>query len=432
MSEMDKCAPNGNLGILMGGGPAPGLNGVIAAVTIEARRRGLNVYGILDGYKWLVKGDEAAFREHAKELRIRDVSRIHFDGGSIIRSSRTNPVKVENGVENSVRMLEKLNIRYMVTVGGDDTAYGASEIAKAAKGKIKFAHVPKTIDNDLPLPNNLPTFGFQTARHLGTLLVKNLMEDARMTQRWHVVVAMGRHTGHLALGIAKSAGATLVIIPEEFQKKGPISLSHVCDIFETAILKRRAMGNNHGVLVIAEGIVERLSEKELKNIPGVVLQYDIYDHLMIAEIEFGRLIKNEIERRFGERGETMKLVEINIGYVLRCMDPIPFDQEYTRDLGYSAVSYLLSTKPEHQTNALIVVDNGKMCPIPFDQMIDPKTKKTEVRFVDTKSESYQVARSYMVRLEKRDLEDTALLQKMAEEARMSEKEFVDKYGYLVR
>ncbi|MBN2030203.1 6-phosphofructokinase [bacterium] len=429
---MDKHAPKGSLGVLVGGGPAPGLNGVISAVTIEGRRRGLNVYGIYDGYKWLVKGDEKAFKEHAQELRIRDVSRIHFDGGSIIRSSRTNPVKVENGVENSVRMLVKLNIRYMVTIGGDDTAYGASEIAKAAKGKIKFAHVPKTIDNDLPLPNNLPTFGFQTARHLGTLLVKNLMEDARMTQRWHVVVAMGRHTGHLALGIGKSAGATVVIIPEEFKKEGPISLRHVCDIFEAAILKRRAMGNSHGVLVIAEGIVERLSEEELKKIPGVVLQYDIYDHLMIAEIEFGRLIKNEIERRFKERGESMKLVEINIGYVLRCMDPIPFDQEYTRDLGYSAVNYLLSDKPEHQQNALIVVDNGRMCPVPFDQMIDPKTKKTEVRFVDTKSESYQVARSYMVRLEKRDLEDRDLLKKMADEAKMTEKTFIDRYGYLVQ
>ncbi|MCJ7812843.1 6-phosphofructokinase [bacterium] len=432
MSEKDKVVPKGNLGILVGGGPAPGLNGVISAVTIEARRRGLNVYGIYDGYRWLVKGDETVFMGHVKELRIRDVSRIHFDGGSILRSSRTNPVKVEHGIENSVRMLQKLNIRYMATIGGDDTAYGASEIAKAAKGKIKFAHVPKTIDNDLPLPNNLPTFGFQTARHLGTLLVKNLMEDARMTERWHIVVAMGRHTGHLALGIAKSAGVTLAIIPEEFKKEGPISIHHVCDIFETTILKRRAMGNRHGVLVIAEGIVERLSEDELKSVPGAVLKYDIYDHLMIAEIEFGKLIKNEIERRFEKRGESMKLVEINIGYVLRCKDPIPFDQEYTRDLGYHAVNYLLSDKPEHQTNALIVVDNGKMCPIPFDQMIDPKTKKTEVRFVDVHSDSYKVARSYMVRLEKRDLEDHTLLKKMAAEAKMTEKEFINRYGYLVQ
>ncbi len=432
MGDKDKQMTKGNLCILVGGGPAPGLNGVISAVTIEARRRSLNVYGIYDGYKWLVKGNEKAFLEHARELRIKDVSRIHFDGGSIIRSSRTNPVKVEHGVENSVRMLEKLDIRYVVTIGGDDTAYGASEIAKAAKGKIKFAHVPKTIDNDLPLPNNLPTFGFQTARHLGTLLVKNLMEDARMTQRWHIVVAMGRHTGHLALGIAKSAGATLAIIPEEFKKEGLISIHHICDIFETAILKRRAMGNNHGVLVIAEGIAERLSEDELKSIPGTVLKYDIYDHLMIAEIEFGRLIKNEIESRFEKRGESMKLVEINIGYVLRCMDPIPFDQEYTRDLGYYAVDYLLSEKPEHQVNALIVVDNGKMCPIPFDQMIDPKTKKTEVRFVDITSDSYKVARSYMVRLEKRDLEDGAFLKKLAKEAQMTGKEFIDRYGYLVQ
>ncbi len=422
----------GNIGILVGGGPAPGLNGVIAAVTIEARRNDMTVYGIYDGYKWLVKGDEDLFLSHTRELRIADVSRIHFDGGSILRTSRTNPAKVENGIANCVKLLRKLNIEYMVTIGGDDTAYGAMEIARMAKGEIKFAHVPKTIDNDLPLPNNLPTFGYQTARDLGATLVKNLMEDARTMDRWYIAVAMGRHAGHLALGIAKSAGATLAIIAEEFGHEGYISLDQVCDIVETSILKRRAMGHNHGVLVIAEGVAERLSPEELKQIPGVIVDYDAFGNIMLSEIELGKIIKLKIESRFAARGEKMSLVEINIGYVLRCADPIPFDQEYTRDLGYQAVRYLLGDGAKFKGNAMICVDNGKLHPLPFEKILDPKTKKTAIRYVDIKSDSYIVARSYMVRLEARDLKDKEFLKKLAQAAKMSEDEFVNRFGYLTK
>lgn len=420
----------GNLGILVGGGPAPGLNGVISAVTIEARRSKLKVYGIMDGYKWLVKGDGDAFMKHVRELEIADVSRIHFEGGSILRTSRTNPAKEPNGVENAVKMLKKLGITYMVTIGGDDTAYGASLIAKAAGGKIKFAHVPKTIDNDLPLPNNLPTFGYETARDLGAKLVRNLMEDARTMDRWFVVVAMGRHTGHLALGIAKSAGATLAIIPEEFDFKKPIRLDHVCDIIETSILKRRALGRNHGVVVIAEGIGERLDPKALEEWVGESVERDVYGNIQLADVELGKVIKKVIEKRFEARGEKMRLVEINIGYVLRCAPPVPFDQEYTRDLGYQAVRYLLN--PKYKSNAMIVVDNGKLIPIPFSKLIDPKTKKTEIRYVDVKSDTYVVARSYMVRLDKEDLSDTQLLSKMAGYAKISETEFLKQFSYLVK
>jgi len=423
---------DGNLGILVGGGPAPGLNGVIAAVTIEARKNNLKVFGFLDGYKWLVQDDEQELMDHVRELRISNVSRIHFDGGSVLRTSRTNPVKTENGVKNAVHWLRKLDIKYMVTVGGDDTSYGASEIAKAAQGEIQFAHVPKTIDNDLPLPDELPTFGYQTARHLGATLVKNLMEDARTTNRWYIAVVMGRHAGHLALGVAKSAGATLAIIAEEFPPEEPISLETVCDHFESAVLKRRAMGHNHGVLVIAEGVGERLPLEELKTLPGVDIQYDTYGHLRLSEIDLGKLIKHNVRERFAKRGEKTRMVDINVGYVLRSAPPIPFDQDYTRELGFHAVRYLLSADENHQTNAMICVKNGKKHPIPFDDIIDPETKKTAVRLVDIESESYKVARNYMVRLEKRDLDDSEFLKKMADGAKMSPQEFKEKYGPLVQ
>ena len=420
----------GNVGILVGGGPAPGLNGVIAAVTIEARRRGLKVYGIYDGYKWLVQDDFDELMERVVELQIKDVSRIHFNGGSILRTSRTNPAREENGVENAVRNLEKLGIKYMVTIGGDDTSYGASEIAKGAEGKIKFAHVPKTIDNDLPLPNDLPTFGYNTARHYGAQLVKNLMEDAKTTSRWYVTVAMGRHAGHLALGIGKSSGATLTLIAEEFKDDEYIDIEKVCDIFEASILKRRAMGNPHGVLVIAEGVAERFSPEQLKSIPGVIVEYDNYGHLRLAEVELGKIIMQKVTERFKNREDKQSMVEINIGYVLRCADPIPYDQEYTRDLGYSAVDYLMRTDPEHQKNAMICVENGRFHPLYFEDMIDPDTNKTEVRFVDTERDYYKVATKYMVRLEKPDLEDNALVSRMADYAKMTNEEFIKKYSYI--
>ncbi|MFO7891594.1 MAG: diphosphate--fructose-6-phosphate 1-phosphotransferase [bacterium] len=424
---------SGNIGILVGGGPAPGINGVIAAVTIEARKKGINVYGINDGYKWLVSGDSDLLKKNIRELHIKDVSRIHFDGGSILYTSRTNPKNIKNGPQNCVKLLQELGIKYMVTIGGDDTAYGASLIAKAAEGKIRFAHVPKTIDNDLPLPHNIPTFGFQTAREYGSILVKNLMEDSKTTHRWYIAVTMGRHSGHLALGVAKSAAATLVIIPEEFENEEVISLSHVCDILETSVIKRMAMGHDFGVMVIAEGIAERLDPQELKKLPGLKFEYDEYGHMRLDEVELGKVVKYEVERRFRKRGnKKFRIVELNIGYVLRSADPIPFDLEYTRDLGYNAFRYLMSKKPEHQKNAMIIVDNGVLRPLSFDEMMDLKTGKTAVRFVNIEGEAYNIARKYMIRLEKRDIEEKEMLKKMSEIANMSENEFIERFQYLIK
>ena len=166
-----------------------------------------------------------------------------------------------------------MGVEYLVTIGGDDTAFGAAELAKAAQGSLCVAHVPKTIDNDLPLPGGMPTFGFETARHVGTNIVLSLMEDSRTTNRWFFVVVMVREAGHLALGIGKAAGASLAVIPEEFPEES-ISLDLVCRVLEGAMLKRRAMGQRHGLAVIAEGIAEKLDPEELAQIPGVALEHD--------------------------------------------------------------------------------------------------------------------------------------------------------------
>ncbi|MCH2506016.1 MAG: 6-phosphofructokinase, partial [Dehalococcoidia bacterium] len=185
------------LGILVGGGPAPGINSVISAITIEARNSNLEVIGIYDGFARLIEGDTTAVRQ----LTIPDVSNVHFQGGSILRTSRANPTRNKEDLQRVVQGLKELGISYLVTIGGDDTAFSASEVSQASDGSIRVVHVPKTIDNDLPLPANMPTFGYETARHVGTGLVLNLMEDSRTTNRWYFVVAMGRSAGHLALGM---------------------------------------------------------------------------------------------------------------------------------------------------------------------------------------------------------------------------------------
>ena len=252
-----------NVGVLVGGGPAPGINGVIGAVTLEARNRAHKVIGLYDGFQWLMRGDTTRTKELLKD----EVSRIHFQGGSILNTSRANPTKKTEDVERVVATLGRLGIGYLVTIGGDDTMYAASQVAKYAAGRIRVCHVPKTIDNDLPLPGEIPTFGFETARQLGSALVQNLMEDSRTTGRWYFVVVMGRTAGHLALGIGKSTGATLSIIPEEFP--GTVRLETVCDILEGAILKRTALWNrSDGVAVIAEGLLERVLPEELQGIEG--------------------------------------------------------------------------------------------------------------------------------------------------------------------
>ena len=246
------------VGIIVGGGPAPGINGAIGAVTLEAGNRGHQVVGIYDGFSHLMEGKT----ERTKILDHDDVSRIHFAGGSILNTSRANPTKKAKDMEQVVAALNTLAVKYLVTIGGDDTMYAASQVAKFSAGRIRVCHVPKTIDNDLPLPGEMPTFGYETARQHGFEIVHNLMEDSRTTHRWYFVVVMGRTAGHLALGVGKAAGATLSVIPEEFP--GAVHLETVGDLLEGAILKRQALWQRYdGVAVIAEGLLERMPVEEL-------------------------------------------------------------------------------------------------------------------------------------------------------------------------
>jgi len=416
------------LGILVGGGPAPGINSALSAAAIEAIKAGVEVIGIYDGFEHLINGRTDMIRP----LAISDVSRIHFQGGSIIRTSRANPTRNEADLQRTVETLKKLGVSYLITIGGEDTASAAAQICQHSGGVIRIAHIPKTIDNDLPLPANAPTFGFETARHLGTQWVLNLMEESRTTNRWCLVVVMGRKAGHLALGIGKAAGATVTIIPEEFSAS-QISLDDLCLVVEGAILKRRSLGQDYGLAVIAEGVAAKMGPDQLVNIPGVEVGYDSYGNIRLEKIPLASVLEREIVNRFAARGESLSIVAVTLGYELRCAAPIPFDIDYTRTLGYGAVRFLLSEDLNEgaRSGGLVCLDNGRLRVLPFDDIQDAETGRIPTRMVDVNSEHYLVAREYMIRLRRSDLEDESLLRDLAGAAKMEVEEFVERFRPIV-
>ncbi|NUQ62633.1 MAG: 6-phosphofructokinase [Pirellulales bacterium] len=412
------------LAIVVGGGPAPGINGVIAAATGEALRQGLEVFGIEEGFKRLAKGDASRVRP----LTWEEVERARGRGGSILYTSRENPTTSDEKMQNVLKALREHGIGYLVTIGGDDTALSACKIWERSQGAIRVAHVPKTIDNDLPLPKGIPTFGFQTARQVGARLVANLVEDARTTRRWYVVVAMGRSAGHLALGMGAAAGADLTLIPEEFLQSG-INLELLCEILEGAMFKGRMLGRDYGVAVLAEGLGELLKE-ELKDHPIVVIGHDDFGSLRLADVPLALILRRRLQARAKDRGKELGLVDLTIGYELRCADPIAFDAQYTEQLGWGAVRYLLGTAPGSVSceGALISIQAGELKPIPFAEIMDTKTGKTAVRRVALDSAEYQAARSAMVRLAPADLEDADTLKRLSQAAGIAPADFRVKYS----
>jgi 6-phosphofructokinase len=398
------------LAILVGGGPAPGINGVIASAAIEASKCGLRTIGIYDGYRDLAAGNTPK----TIDLTFDQVSRIHTSGGSILRTSRTNPAKDEATLERCVRALIALDVRYLVCIGGDDTTFGATKIADRTRGRIGVVTVPKTIDNDLPLPDNAPTFGFETARSVGAGILESLMEDARTTSRWYLVVCMGRKSGSLALGMCKAAGSTLAVLPEEFSDHAP--LSSVSDTIVGAIVKRRALGRQHGVAVVAEGVAERIEDDAFS---AANVGRDAFGNVRLADVPLGIVLRDAVRTRLVEIGVESVVHAKDIGYELRCAKPVPFDVDYTRTLGFGAVRYLV----DGGSGALIALSGGRVCPLSLEELLDPQTGRIRTRLVDSTTEAYRVARDYMVRLEPPDFAEPDKLAALAAQTNLSTQEF---------
>lgn len=411
------------LGILAAGGPAPGINSVIAAAAIRARFEGLEVVGIRDGFRWIKEGDIS----QVVELTHDNVAPIHFRGGSFIGIHRANPAR-EGKLEATLDSLMRLGIDKLICIGGDGTAASAMRLRDMAGDRLRVVHVPKTIDNDLPLEPDVPAFGFQTARHVGVGIVENLGTDAETTSRWYFVVTQGRQAGHLALGIGKAASATLTLIPEEFPTK--VRLSRLVDILTGAIVKRLSQGKSWGVAVLAEGLINCVEEADIADELRAA-GHNEHGAVLLTEVNLGQLLKDRVLRRltqFPSSGDlALTIKPQNVGYELRCTDPIPFDLEYTRDLGYSATKYLL----EGGDSAMVSIQRGRFVAIPFEAMFDPKTMRTRVRNVDRDSESYKIALRYMTRIRRDDFKDDEKIARMAGIVGLSSEEFRSQFEYVV-
>ena len=415
MSKLERIA------ILAGGGPAPGINSVIGAATIRAVLAGVEVVGINDGFQWLMQGDAS----RTTSLTIKNVAAIHFRGGSSIGISRANPAGDHEALERTLESLERLSVGGLITIGGDETLRAARQLSELSRGRVKFVHVPKTIDNDLALPNGIPTFGFQSARHVGVGIVKDLQVDAATTSRWYFIITMGRKSGHLALGIGKAAGVTLTVVPEEFRSP-TVPLQMVVDILAGAVIKRRSYGRRDGVAILAEGVMERIDPADRERFTETTLDRD--SNRRISEVRFAELLRTAVTERVGAFGVETTIVAKNIGYELRCADPIPFDMEYTRDLGYCASKYLL----EGGTDATVTMEDGRFRPIPFGELFEADSATVRLRTVDVGSDHYGIARRYMLRLRRDDFEDDLELTKLSRAVGLTNDEFRAQFEYLVR
>jgi 6-phosphofructokinase 1 len=250
------------------------------------------------------------------------------------------------------------------------------------------------------------------------------MEEALTGRRWILVVTMGRKTGHLALGIGKSSGATLTIIPEEWGDRR-IRLQEVVDILATSIIKRRAEGKEHGVAIIAEGLVEQMTPQDLEALENA--PRDTFSNVQLSEINFSYILKQQLHRTLKAVGIDMRLINKDLGFELRCADPIAFDVDYTRSLGEAAVSFLL----KGGSNATITIQQNQVVPIPFETMMDPRTGRTEVRRVNIDSFTYRSAYKFMIRLKPQLDSDDELLREMAKHTNLSPEAFKARFGYLI-
>jgi 6-phosphofructokinase 1 len=372
------------------------------------------------GFKTLFEGN----KDGIMPLTIDDVSRIHVQGGSILRTSRDKPENAKEKFKVLMSTLKQLNIKYLITIGGDGTLFMAKWIESEGRGQINVVHTPKTIDNDIPLPGGFSTFGYQTARHVGVKIINNIMEDARTMGRWYFISTMGRHTGHLALGIGMASGATITLIPEEFAEE-KVSIQKVADILTGSIIKRLSLGKDYGVAILAEGIAEKFDMDELSKCENIEKD-EISGKIRLSDIQLGRILKAIVKDNLKAYGITPNIVSMNMGYELRAAGPIPFDVEYTRNLGYGAVRYLL----KGGTGAMVAFLEGRIISIPFVDMANADGS-IKIRKLNINGEGYGVARNYMIRLEKEDFE-AGRIKRIADIAGLAPDKFKERFQYILK
>ncbi|MBR1577416.1 MAG: 6-phosphofructokinase [Bacteroidales bacterium] len=314
--------------ILCGGGPAPGMNTVVCSVAKTFLAGGYRVIGLHGGYSGLFSPNP-----RTEDLDFFKADAYFNRGGSYLQMSRFKPTDEDFEKNFNLPLFKDNNIKLLVTVGGDDTASTANRIAKfleAKKYPIANIHVPKTIDNDLPLPDNTPTFGFNSAKDEGAHIARTVYEDARTSGNWLLISAMGRSAGHLALGIGEATHAPMTIIPEMFNKTD-ISIDKIIKLTLSTLIKRRILGIPYGTVVVAEGVFHDLAPEDIKA-AGVSMTYDEHGHPELGKISKAVLFNELLEKEMKKIGFKAKTRPVEIGYDVRCQDPIGYDLTYCTEL----------------------------------------------------------------------------------------------------
>ena len=368
-----------SIAILTGGGPAPGMNTVVGSVAKVFLQKGYRVIGLHEGYSGLFNPNPRTV-----EIDFEYADDIFNRGGSAVIMSRFKPTDKNFAEDFNLKFFIDNNIKLLVTVGGDDTASTANRVAKFLVEKsypIANIHVPKTIDNDLPLPNSSPTFGYHSAKAQGTVVGSIIYEDARTSENWFVVSAMGRSAGHLAFGIGAACHYPMIVIPEMFNKT-EITIDKICRLAVSSVVKRKIMGVNHGCAMISEGVFHSLSDNEVKN-SGINFSYDDHGHPELGKISKAHIFSQLIDKKLSDLKIKVKTRPVEIGYDVRCYNPIAYDRVYCSLLGFGV--YKLFS--EGITGCMVYVNNqGDVWPLYLKDLQDPVTGKIPPRLVDINSQ----------------------------------------------
>ena len=385
--------------ILAGGGPAPGINTVISSIAKVFLKDGYRVIGVHEGYKTI-------FTAYPKiqDFDFELADKIKNQGGSALLMSRHKPKDEEFNTDFFI----KNNVRLLVTIGGDDTASTATRISQyliSHEVKIQNIHVPKTIDNDLPLPEGQPTFGYQSAKEEGVRIASTIYEDARTSGNWFVISAMGREAGHLAFGIGGACHFPMIIIPEMFNKTS-ISFDKITRMIISSIIKRKILGINYGVAIISEGVFHFMTDEEIES-TDINFTYDDHGHPELGNVSKSHIFNLLLQRRLKELNISVKSRPEELGYELRCVTPSAFDLMYCSLLGLGVkilfdeglTACMVTSEPKGDIHPLFLKDvadeNGKVKP----RMVNINSQKVMMVYNNnmqflTKND-YEAARFYI-------------------------------------
>ena len=370
------------IAILTGGGPAPGMNTEVGSVAKTFLNKGYRVIGLHAGYTGL-------FSKNARTVDIDFplADDIFNRGGSYLQMSRFKPTDKDFEENFNLEFFTDNNVKLLVTVGGDDTASTANRIAKfleAKKYPIANIHVPKTIDNDLPLPGGHPTFGYESALDKGATIGRTVYVDARTSGNWFVLAAMGRSAGHLAFGIGEACHYPMIVIPEMFNKT-EITVDKIVNMVVSSIIKRKIMGMDYGAAIISEGVFHELSDAEIKK-SGVNFSYDEHGHPELGKVSKAHIFNEMLEKKLKELGIKVKSRPVEIGYEVRCNTPVAYDLVYCSELGMGVYKLF----KEGYTGCMVFVDeSGKVTNLSLKDLQDPQTGKIPPRLVNINTDSFK-------------------------------------------